>query len=368
MKNIIFIINQLRNSGPVRVLYSICKNLDRSKYNPIIFKLMDDDPTRSITHQFLAMDIEIREYHFNFYQLELMTSFIARRLRQDAMLYSNVVIHAHSYHPILLCSHIKDIPTIATVHSISGEDFVLTKGKLMGSYMCIRFHRALKNINHPVVISKYMRDYYKSKGSLESANVIYNGMDVDKTSAMISKDNFFNKYGLPAETKIILVAAWFSDRKNQEYIIRELLKSNRKDFVVLFAGKGELLEHCKTLANNDPRFIFLGFRSDVYELYKISDFYLSASKSEGMPLAVLEAINYGMPPILSSIPPHLELCDLVFGSRDYSFDYNQVDSLWLLFEKMMDCEWDHNKIQQLGEEKLSASAMTKKYCEIYDGI
>lgn len=368
MRNIVFVINKLINSGPVRVLYSICKNLDRSAYTPVIFKLMDDDSVMNITYQFQDMGIEIRDYHFNYYQLELMTQLVAKQLYRDAMQYSNVILHAHSYHPTLLCAHIKNIPTIATVHCISGEDFVFSKGRLLGTYMCHRFNYALKYIDYPVVISKYMRDYYKSKGSLQSENIIYNGMDIDMTPAKIDRDDLFKKYGLEPNTKLILVAACFSERKNQGYIIKELKTSKRNDFLVLFAGNGESLEHCKTIADNDKRFVFLGFRTDVYELYKISDFYLSASKSEGMPLAVLEAINYGMPPILSSIPPHLELCDLVYGSRNYSFNFNKEGSLRLLLEKMLDSEWNRNKIQELGVDKLSALAMTKKYCKIYDSI
>ncbi len=366
MKNIIFIINQLRNSGPVRVLYNICMHLDRTQYNPIIIKLMDDDPTRSITHKFRDMDIEVIEYHLSFWQLECLTANVAKMVVRDASKYEEPILHAHSYHPILLCSHIREYPTIATVHSISGEDFVMSKGKLLGNYMCWRFKRALKMIDCPVTISEYMMRYYQSKGCDNCQQMIYNGMDVDKSEPKIDRIEFLRDYECTCDTKIVLVSAWFSFRKNQALVIRELKKSPRRDFLVVFAGKGELLEKCKDEAENDKRFVFLGYRSDIYELYKISDFYMSASRSEGMPLAVLEAVNYGIPPILSSIPPHKEICRLVYDDETLNFNINEEGSLEMLFNKMMNASIDRKKIEQIGEKELSAKAMTEKYCALYN--
>lgn len=51
---------------------------------------------------------------------------------------------------------------------------------------------------------------------------------------------------------------------------------------------------------------FLGIRSDVPELLLEGDVFVSASKREGLPQAVLEAQAAGLPLVVSDIPPHRE--------------------------------------------------------------
>ena len=46
---IVYIINQLRKSGPVEVLYNLVKNLHRFSVTPVIIRMMEDDTDRSIT-------------------------------------------------------------------------------------------------------------------------------------------------------------------------------------------------------------------------------------------------------------------------------------------------------------------------------
>lgn len=49
-------------------------------------------------------------------------------------------------------------------------------------------------------------------------------------------------------------------------------------------------------------------RTDVGVYYKSADIFLSASRTEGMPYAVLEAAFCGLPLVLSDIAPHVQLC------------------------------------------------------------
>jgi glycosyltransferase involved in cell wall biosynthesis len=55
---------------------------------------------------------------------------------------------------------------------------------------------------------------------------------------------------------------------------------------------------------------FHGFRSDVRPLLAAADVFVSASKVECHPVAVLEAMAVGLPCLLSDIPPHRALADM----------------------------------------------------------
>ena len=87
--NIIYIVNQVRKAGPVEVLYSLLKNLDKSSFVPIIVRLMEDDIDRSITSKFEELGIEVFKLSYSFWDLELRTTQVAKRvtalLKGDAL-------------------------------------------------------------------------------------------------------------------------------------------------------------------------------------------------------------------------------------------------------------------------------------------
>ena len=67
-------------------------------------------------------------------------------------------------------------------------------------------------------------------------------------------------------------------------------------------------ELCKSL-NVEARVHFLGFRTDVSELYKASDFLFMASKREGLPRTTMEAMCSGLPCLCSNIRGNTDLID-----------------------------------------------------------
>ena len=148
MKNIVFIVNQLRKSGPIYVLYNLVANLDRSNFNPIIIKLMVDDFDRSYSNRFRELQIEMLELNYSFYSLELNTRGVARRL--DELLVSRKIdiIHSHGYHPLLVMSYMKTLAyKIDTQHCISLDSFRQSRGYLVGTYMHFRYIYRLQKIN-----------------------------------------------------------------------------------------------------------------------------------------------------------------------------------------------------------------------------
>ena len=61
-------------------------------------------------------------------------------------------------------------------------------------------------------------------------------------------------------------------------------------------------------------------------MYSNACLYVSASELEGLPLTLLEAMSYGIPTLVSNIPPHIE----VIGNNEeygYSFDSANINSI-----------------------------------------
>lgn len=162
-------------------------------------------------------------------------------------------------------------------------------------------------------------------------NIQYiNGMGVspDRFPALsIDECNAFRKsLGINEKDFVFLCVAEFSERKNQQLIIKafsELLKI-KPDSILLFAGKGELLENSKALAEYHEishKIRFLGHISNTNILYRSAQAVISASHIEGLPFNIMEALECGIPAIVSDVKGHRDLIidgfnGMIFADND----------------------------------------------------
>lgn len=119
-------------------------------------------------------------------------------------------------------------------------------------------------------------------------------------------------FGFSPEDRLFICCAELSERKNQELLIRafaEALPVIPTGYLLL-AGKGRELERyqllCQKLGLQD-RVRFLGYVTDMPTLLDAADGFVSASRIEGLPFAVMEALTCGLPAALSDIKGHREL-------------------------------------------------------------
>lgn len=359
MKNIVYLVTQLINSGPENVVLNICKCLDRSVFNPVVFSLRGKPSVNSIEAEFEKLNINIHYFGFSTYQLEFQTKRVSKKVEDEFYSVKGDILHVHCYHPNLIASYLKQVPTIATIHQISGEDFLMKKGNYLGRYMKWRFDRTLSSIDKVVVISDYMSDYYKRMAT--NLTKIPNGVLLNQSHTEV--DSLKAKFNVETAVPIILVTGALSSRKNVVYIINELRES-KEDFTCIILGEGDKRNECEAAIDGDTRFRLEGFKSNVSDYLAIADLYISASKSEGLPMSVLEALNMGVPCVLSDIPPHVEIANNmnVDGVLCYSFC---PGGLKACFEDST--KWRKNKgeIEKKAKSLYSSETMTKMYERVY---
>lgn len=346
--------------GPENVVLDICRCIDRSQYKPIIFSLRDENPKKTIEPKLTALGIEIRHFGVGMIRQELLTRTVAHKVKKAYIEVGGDILHAHCYHPQLIASLMKGIKTISTIHNISGEDFIMKKGKKLGGYMKWRFDRSLAKIDWSIAISDYMMEYYD--GMCKKLTKIPNGVSFRKNDNFDSAA-FKKSLNIDCNKTVIVVTGTVSARKNVTFLISEL-KQSVKDFLCLIIGTGDKMDECKQLAANDNRFRFEGYRSNVSDYLSIADFYLSASKSEGLPLSVLEAINMGVPCLLSDIRPHKEIEEnmSIDGVSCFPLSFGALTSA---FDRAICTCFNHKVIEQKACQIYSAKVMSKEYEKIY---
>lgn len=105
----------------------------------------------------------------------------------------------------------------------------------------------------------------------------------------------------------ILVVSRFTEEKCIDYAIKilHLLKKENLNVRLNIAGDGDLKKEIQSLATDLDvldSVNFLGFKSDLTEIYKNSDVYLSVSKTEAFGTSIVEAMGFGLPIIGRDVP------------------------------------------------------------------
>lgn len=106
------------------------------------------------------------------------------------------------------------------------------------------------------------------------------------------------------EDAVVIVSAGFLNRnKNIQVILKALASLADKNYCYLICGEGELRDELMQLAAQlgiEGQVKFLGYRTDVQEIMAASDLFAMPSFREGVPRALLEAMDLGLPCIGSN--------------------------------------------------------------------
>lgn len=115
--------------------------------------------------------------------------------------------------------------------------------------------------------------------------------------------------GLRQEDFVLIYPAEFSGRKMQ-HILLYAMKNLPENVVLLLPGAGDRFDQCRELARKlgiSHRVRFPGYVTDIVPWYCMADAAVSASRSEGLPFFVMEAMFFGLPVIASDVKGHTDL-------------------------------------------------------------
>ncbi|WP_050635419.1 glycosyltransferase family 4 protein [Candidatus Stoquefichus sp. SB1] len=132
----------------------------------------------------------------------------------------------------------------------------------------------------------------------EISNIDLNRLDARK-SMNINMDEF-----------VCIGVGRIEKNKNYEMCIKAIHQTKNKNIHFLICGDGKKRKKLEKLAkklNVEKQIHFLGYREDVFKLLKVSDCYLSTSKREGLPRALMEAMSVGLPCIVSDVRGNRDL-------------------------------------------------------------
>jgi glycosyltransferase involved in cell wall biosynthesis len=224
----------------------------------------------------------------------------------------------------------------------------------------------MKRIQYPISCSYAISSEIKKMYKFETL-VVQNGVD-DVYFNQVSneeKKKLREKLGIKFDKKIFLYVGSLDRRKDPLTLISAFKQADINGAELLIIGEGPLSDECNSIANESIK--ILGHKSNVKEYLQSSDVFISASTSEGLPMAVLEAMSTGKPLILSDIGPHLELIDNEHKNGEL-FQVGNINHLREVLIKFNNISLDEmsTNSRKLVNENLNSNSMSMKYQKFYD--
>ncbi|MCG3767777.1 glycosyltransferase [Vibrio cincinnatiensis] len=370
MKKILYIVSTLKRSGPTNQLFNIISNLEPEFFKPILITL-SPEPEDSRWLDYESLGIEM--YSLNLSRLggvflaKTKLKSLISRLQPD-------LIHTQGVRADILSSQL-DIspPRIATIRNFPQVDFLMTYGRIMGTWMTWRQVRALKHLNLAVGVSKAVKNNLEKRYHLSNTAIVQNGVDTLTYKPLVEeiKSSLRSKLGLPVDSKIWVVSGHLSERKDPLFLIKLWGKVTAIDNsnVLVYIGSGPLESKCRDLASKVGNIKVLGRVNNVAEYLKVADFYVSPSVAEGLPNAALEAMACGLPVLLSDIEPHKEIYNMS-PEIGFLFKLGEEHSFLESFKELVESDYSIHRQAALDliKSELSAVKMSQKYQNTYNDL
>lgn len=194
----------------------------------------------------------------------------------------------------------------------------------LGEYCGMRF------ANRRIAISDGIRQLVRHKHG-EDCTVIPNGVEMpERTTSITSLDRF----GLQPQRYVLLVSRFVPEKRHHD-LIEAFAKAALQGWKLVLVGSADhpdgYTASVLDMAKATPDVICTGFQTGMplKELYQNAGIFVLPSSHEGLPIALLEAMSYGLPAIASDIAANREIdCSDI----DY-FPVGDVQSLSSLLRK-----------------------------------
>lgn len=311
MLRILYATSTLKCSGPTNQLYNLIKNLDNNKFEPHLVTLSPES-TDNRWDDFRVVGVRLHSLQLS----RLAGLFLAKsRFKKIVSQISPDLIHTQGIRGDILSAGLSiNVPRVCTVRNIPQQDYLMTYGALKARVMVRQHINAMKRISVCVCVSEAVASNLLKNFSMINLKFIKNGVDTEIYFPPLAeeKTSLRATLSLPRNGRIWISSGHLSPRKDPIFLIHAWASIYYGDSSnhLVFIGDGALHAEVQELSKNVNNIHVLGRVNNVADYLSASDYFLSSSKAEGLPNAVLEALSCGLPVLLSDIGPHKEILEM----------------------------------------------------------
>lgn len=278
------------------------------------------------------------------------------------------VLHIHSVGPNLLTPLAKllGLRVIMTHH---GPDYEREKwGKLAKTVLRLGEKSGVTFADSIISISDGIRKQVKDKYGKEAA-LVPNGVSAP---ALIPPGKILEQFSLKPE-RYVFTACRFVPEKGLHDLIEAYKNIKEPPFKLVIAGDADhetdYSRNLKKEASKAKGVVLTGFiaGAKLGELFSNAGLFVLPSYYEGLPIALLEALSYGLPVLVSDIPQHREIPLCINRYFEKSNINHLTKKLMECFEKSIEEKEKKNYLSLL-EEHYNWDKIALKTLNIYEKI
>ncbi len=347
--------------GLERVALDLCTGLDRTRYQPVAISLSDQIPR---AEQFAAADVPVEVVAQKGLDATLPWRLARcfRRLGVD-------VVQGHNFGRFFYAG------PAALLAGRRARFYTEHSNTLPHERALLLTQRRLSRLAPTVVaVSPTVRRVLVEQQGLppDRVVVIPNGIAIDRY-AHGDGAALRASCGVPAEALVIGHVGRFVSVKNHALLLRAFARLFAREPAawLLLAGDGELRGDCERLAGElgvAERVRFLGVRDDIPDVLAAFDVFALSSDSEGLPLAILEAMAAGRP----TVATHGAGKDVITPETGVITANGDGEALAVALTDLLAQPERRRAMGQaavvIARERYSVSAMVSAYCALYETL
>lgn len=346
---LLYVIPSIENNGPVNVCLEMVRNL-----------ILD----KNINITVLALGQGARYKDFS----ALCTVHIVSRndIKSVKKIMSEKfdIIHSHCFisdlYSFLFSNNYSK--KVTTLHNCFDADFIDRKGYYRGKFEAFIAKYIVKKY-YKVACSRTVYNFYNEYNGDNRLYCVPNGFGNKEITDHNWGKNLIDFYYVGS----------LINRKNVDFLISNFEQwSIDKNVKLHIFGKGEL-ESILVCKYKSSKIEFYGHVDDILEKINTMDCVISASKAEGLPMAIIESMALSKPFICSDIDPHKELYIASNEKAGYLFkltsdeDFKQsLDAFYSLSNQEKQLISKHS--YETYTKNFSSKIMTERYIKIYEKL
>ena len=272
------------------------------------------------------------------------------------------IIHSHDWLTYPAGIHAKQVTGKPLVIHVHATDYDRSRGNVNPTVFGIERDGMLR-ADHIITVSDLTRRTVIEKYGIDPAKVT----TVHNAVIPLSQDLLDIEVNKPKE-KIVTFLGRITMQKGPEYFVEAAAKvlKNDKNVRFVMAGSGDMMDKMIMLAAErgiSDRFHFPGFQKgrQVYEMLKASDVYIMPSVSEPFGISPLEAMQMGVPSIISKQSGCAEILNNVIKT-----DYWDIDAMADAIHSIITYPAMYNQLREDGISEVAGITWEKAGRKVID--
>ena len=256
-------------------------------------------------------------------------------------------------------------PCVTTMENYVEEDFYYEYGAYKAKIFAPIWKYAVQKHDKVVVLQEHMKEYYQNNWGLKNLEII--GNCTEAIPALMEPNVQSRILEFKGNRTLAASIGLVTNRKGLQQVAHLLVLM--PSLVWVHLGDGKDMPQLKSIVNElgiKDRVLFLGNTPNASAYLKHANLFLMPSYSEGMPLAMLEAVMQELPCVSTNLP----VFQAIFNNDQVGqFTPGDIEEFKSIVEHVLSAPKSYtSKALERYNQEYAPESVAAKYIELYTSL